>query len=109
MAACGNISLVRDMAGVMRVEARALWNEHVRRGAGPFANGAGLFYWSPTMNLGRDPRWGRFQESISEVRPVPLSPCRPVCSLQQPPRCVPRVAYLPTGLDDCAAVRCRET
>ena len=73
MAAAANVSLVRDMAAVMRTEARALWNEYERRSSGagasvraPFANGAGLFYWSPTMNLGRDPRWGRFQESISE-------------------------------------------
>jgi beta-glucosidase-like glycosyl hydrolase len=73
MAAAANVSLVRDMAAAMRTEARALWNVYVRRSSGPdasvrapFANGAGLFYWSPTMNLGRDPRWGRFQESISE-------------------------------------------
>ena len=71
MAAAGNISLVREMAAVMRTEARALWNEYLRRVAAgaitaPFGNGCGLFYWSPTMNLGRDPRWGRFQESISE-------------------------------------------
>ena len=66
MAAVGNISMVREMAAVMRVEARALYNEARRLGLGPFGNGAGLFYWSPTMNLGRDPRWGRFQESISE-------------------------------------------
>ena len=26
----------------------------------------GLDYWGPTMNIGRDPRWGRFQESVSE-------------------------------------------
>ena len=28
--------------------------------------GAGLNYWGPTMNIGRSPRWGRFQESVSE-------------------------------------------
>ena len=59
MAATANMSLVRDMASVMRTEARALWNEATRRGSAPFSKGAGLFYWSPTMNLGRDPRWGR--------------------------------------------------
>ena len=71
MAAAGNLSLVREMAAVMRTEARALWNEYLRRDTAgtitaPFGNGCGLFYWSPTMNLGRDPRWGRFQESITE-------------------------------------------
>jgi len=28
--------------------------------------GGGLDYWGPTMNIGRDPRWGRTQESVSE-------------------------------------------
>ena len=32
----------------------------------PFSQGGGLNYWGPTMNIGRDPRWGRFQESVSE-------------------------------------------
>lgn len=45
---------------------RALNNIAEKSGEGPFGKGSGLFYWSPTMNLGRDPRWGRFQESVSE-------------------------------------------
>ena len=28
--------------------------------------GGGLDYWGPTMNIVRDPRWGRTQESVSE-------------------------------------------
>lgn len=29
-------------------------------------NGHGLTYWSPTINIARDPRWGRNEESYSE-------------------------------------------
>ncbi len=29
--------------------------------------GTGLTYWSPTINIARDPRWGRNEESYSEV------------------------------------------
>lgn len=54
------------MGSAMLREARALSNRAEELELEPFGRGAGLFYWSPTMNLGRDPRWGRFQESISE-------------------------------------------
>ena len=63
MAATGNLSLIRAMAAVMSTEARALNN--LANGT-VFSQGAGLNYWGPTMNIGRDPRWGRFQESVSE-------------------------------------------
>ena len=66
MAAAGNFSLIAAMGRAMLLEARALSNYATDHGLGPFGRGAGLFYWSPTMNLGRDPRWGRFQESVSE-------------------------------------------
>ena len=58
LAATGNVSLMQAMATVVGDEARALNN--LVRGT-VFAKGAGLNYWGPTMNIGRDPRWGRFQ------------------------------------------------
>ena len=67
LAAAGNISLIRAMGRMMLAEARALNNIAQQRQLNAvYGKGAGLFYWSPTMNVGRDPRWGRFQESISE-------------------------------------------
>ena len=66
MAATGNLSLIREMGRVMAREARAVNAEMLRTGRGPVGKGGSLFFWSPTLNLGRDPRWGRFQESISE-------------------------------------------
>lgn len=38
-------------------EARALWNEGVTNG---------LTFWSPNLNIARDPRWGRGQETPGE-------------------------------------------
>ena len=63
MAATGNLSLMGAMGSMMGDEARALNN--IANGT-TFEKGAGLDYWGPTMNIGRDPRWGRFQESVSE-------------------------------------------
>ena len=66
MAATGNLSMVAAMGRVMALEARAVNAAMLRIKDHPLGRGGSLFFWSPTMNLGRDPRWGRFQESISE-------------------------------------------
>jgi hypothetical protein len=63
MAATGNLSLIHGMGLIMSDEARAMNNI---AGGRVFTKGGGLDYWGPTMNIGRDPRWGRFQESVSE-------------------------------------------
>ena len=48
--------LVRRVASAISDEARVLNN----------VRGKGLSYWSPTVNIARDPRWGRNEESYSE-------------------------------------------
>ncbi len=48
--------LVSKLGDVIGDEARVLNNE----------TGKGLSYWSPTLNIYRDPRWGRADESYSE-------------------------------------------
>jgi beta-glucosidase len=48
--------LVHRVATAISDEARGI---HVR-------SGKGLTYWSPVINMLRDPRWGRFEESYSE-------------------------------------------
>eukprot|EP00731_Ephydatia_muelleri_P031007 Em0022g521a len=56
IAAAFNMSLVRAMAVTISTEARAMYN-----------NGrAGLTYFAPNINLFRDPRWGRGQETPGE-------------------------------------------
>jgi beta-glucosidase len=56
--------LVGRVAAVISTEARAKYNEAQRRGNhGRFY---GLTFWSPNINIFRDPRWGRGQETYGE-------------------------------------------
>ncbi|CAF1920751.1 unnamed protein product [Brassica napus] len=55
-AASFNQSLWEDIGRVVSDEARAMYNGGV----------AGLTYWSPNVNILRDPRWGRGQETPGE-------------------------------------------
>ncbi|HYD52946.1 MAG TPA: glycoside hydrolase family 3 N-terminal domain-containing protein, partial [Gemmatimonadaceae bacterium] len=63
-AATWNDSLVFRMATVISDEARAKHHEYARRGS--YARYQGLTLWSPNINLFRDPRWGRGQETYGE-------------------------------------------
>mmetsp|Transcript_4933 Transcript_4933/g.14906 ORF Transcript_4933/g.14906 Transcript_4933/m.14906 type:complete len:922 (+) Transcript_4933:43-2808(+) len=63
MAATGNMTLIKAMAAHMGDEARAV-NNYMK--GNTVGKGGGLDYWGPTMNVCRDPRWGRIQESVSE-------------------------------------------
>ena len=64
LAATWNDSLVFRMATVISDEARAKPHEYVRRGSRERYQG--LTFWSPNINLFRDPRWGRGQETYGE-------------------------------------------
>jgi beta-glucosidase len=65
--------LVHRVGDAVSTEARAKYNEAQRRppvmevapGAAP-GRTAGLTYWSPNINIFRDPRWGRGQETYGE-------------------------------------------
>ena len=48
--------LIKQVGSAISDEARAL----------NVTTGKGLTYWSPTINIARDPRWGRNEESYSE-------------------------------------------
>ncbi|HZB45640.1 MAG TPA: glycoside hydrolase family 3 N-terminal domain-containing protein, partial [Pyrinomonadaceae bacterium] len=56
--------LVRSVAEVISTEARAKYHEAQRRG--DRARFRGLTFWSPNINIFRDPRWGRGQETYGE-------------------------------------------
>ncbi len=56
--------LVHRMATVISDEARAKHHESFRRGI--YDRYTGLTIWSPNINLFRDPRWGRGQETYGE-------------------------------------------
>ncbi len=54
------------VAGVISDEARARWNE-LGRGRYQHAQFSDLLtFWSPTINMARDPRWGRTPETYGE-------------------------------------------
>ena len=64
LAATWNPELIHEVADVISTEARAKHHEFARRGErGRYR---GLTFWSPNINIFRDPRWGRGQETYGE-------------------------------------------
>ena len=64
LAATFDDPLIHDMAIVIGTEARAKHNQAVRAGRRDIMEG--LDFWSPNINIFRDPRWGRGQETYGE-------------------------------------------
>jgi beta-glucosidase len=64
LAATFDPSLIHEMAVVIGTEARAKHNQAVRAGRRDIMEG--LDFWSPNINIFRDPRWGRGQETYGE-------------------------------------------
>jgi beta-glucosidase len=64
LAATFDPHLMHDIATVISDEARAKHHEFVRRGQ--HGRYQGLTFWSPNINIFRDPRWGRGQETYGE-------------------------------------------
>ncbi len=64
MAATWDRALVHQEADVISLEARAKYN--VASAAGNYGRYFGLTIWSPNINIFRDPRWGRGQETYGE-------------------------------------------
>lgn len=64
LAATWNTELMYHTADIISTEARAKHHEFVRKGdRGRYK---GLTFWSPNINIFRDPRWGRGQETYGE-------------------------------------------
>ncbi len=74
LAASWDTNLMHRVADAISTEARAKYNDALTRPppTGPEATAtlpgrtAGLTYWSPNINIFRDPRWGRGQETYGE-------------------------------------------
>lgn len=64
MAATFDDELVYLVADAISTEARAKYNEAVKKGNR--SQYMGLTFWSPNVNIFRDPRWGRGQETYGE-------------------------------------------
>src|SRR4051794_33512709 len=64
MAATWDTKMVQQMGNVISTEARAKYNQAQREGNHRIFYG--LTFWSPNINIFRDPRWGRGQETYGE-------------------------------------------
>ncbi|MCS4279293.1 beta-glucosidase [Stenotrophomonas rhizophila] len=64
LAATFDVPLMGQVATTISDEARAKHHQFVREGA--HGRYQGLTYWSPNINIFRDPRWGRGQETYGE-------------------------------------------
>jgi beta-glucosidase len=64
LAATWDTKLMYQVADVISTEARAKHHEFVRNNQ--HARYQGLTFWSPNINIFRDPRWGRGQETYGE-------------------------------------------
>ena len=64
LAATWDPDLIHRMATVIGIEARAHYNDAVAHGRRDIFEG--LTFWSPNINIFRDPRWGRGQETYGE-------------------------------------------
>ena len=64
LAATWDTDLMKRVGEAISHEARAKYNASVKRGyRGQYA---GLTFWTPNINIFRDPRWGRGQETYGE-------------------------------------------
>jgi beta-glucosidase len=66
LAATWDAPLLHDVADTISTEARAKHHEYTRTHKGDSAKYFGLTFWTPNMNIFRDPRWGRGQETYGE-------------------------------------------
>jgi beta-glucosidase len=64
LAATWDTGLMHRIADVISTEARAKYNEAIRNN--DHSRYHGLTFWSPNINIFRDPRWGRGQETYGE-------------------------------------------
>jgi beta-glucosidase len=65
-AAAWNPQLLHQEGTVIGVEGRAKFNDYTARHNGDSKWWNGLTFWTPNINIFRDPRWGRGQETYGE-------------------------------------------
>lgn len=66
MASTWNPALIRKEGNVIGVEGRAKYNDYANQNKGNSKWWTGLTFWTPNINIFRDPRWGRGQETYGE-------------------------------------------
>jgi beta-glucosidase len=66
MASTWDVPLIHQEASVIGIEGRAKFNDWASKHNGDARRFGGLTFWSPNINIFRDPRWGRGQETYGE-------------------------------------------
>ena len=66
MAATFDVDAMKKMGDYTAEEGRAIFNESNRSDTSSRRRYIGLTYWTPNINIFRDPRWGRGQETYGE-------------------------------------------
>ncbi len=64
MAAIFDDEFLKEVADVIATEGRAKYNENTKKGDRDIYKG--ITFWSPNVNIFRDPRWGRGHETYGE-------------------------------------------
>ncbi|MGB8376404.1 MAG: glycoside hydrolase family 3 N-terminal domain-containing protein, partial [Salegentibacter sp.] len=64
MGATFDPELIKKVASTISDEARANYNDAIKKGYR--RQYSGLTFWTPNINIFRDPRWGRGQETYGE-------------------------------------------
>jgi beta-glucosidase len=66
MASTWNPPLMRQEGAIVGIEGRAKHNDYANQHNGDSKWWTGLTFWTPNVNIFRDPRWGRGQETYGE-------------------------------------------
>ena len=66
MASTWNPELIHQEGTIIGIEGRAKYNDYASKNNGHSKWWTGLTYWTPNINIFRDPRWGRGQETYGE-------------------------------------------
>ena len=66
LAATWDTDLMHRVADTISTEARAKYNEAQRKGN--YGRYYGLTFWSPNINIFRDPRWGEAKRPMGKIR-----------------------------------------
>jgi beta-glucosidase len=66
MASTWNPQLLHQEGTVIGIEGRAKYNDYASKNNGNSKWWNGLTFWTPNINIFRDPRWGRGQETYGE-------------------------------------------
>lgn len=66
MGATWNPELLREEGRIIGIEGRAKHNDYATKNGGNSKWWTGLTFWTPNLNIFRDPRWGRGQETYGE-------------------------------------------